>query len=102
VNDHGVVVAAVQGGDMSHDKTTPARVRWARLRFAIIGPLLSAPAEAPLPVAAWINKPVSATAPAQPADQRAPTGPQAGEALDQVPASIAVDEAGLITAIPAQ
>ena len=31
---------------MSHDTTTPARVRWARLRFAIIGPLLSAPAEA--------------------------------------------------------
>src|SRR5450432_1308514 len=31
---------------MSDDTTTPARVRWARLRFAIIGPLLSAPAEA--------------------------------------------------------
>jgi len=31
---------------MSHDTITPARVRWARLRFAIIGPLLSAPAEA--------------------------------------------------------
>jgi putative transposase len=30
---------------MSHDSSTPARVRWARLRFAIIGPLLSAPAE---------------------------------------------------------
>jgi transposase InsO family protein len=30
---------------MSHDTSTPARVRWARLRFAIIGPLLSAPAE---------------------------------------------------------
>ena len=28
------------------DTITPARVRWARLRFAIIGPLLSAPAEA--------------------------------------------------------
>lgn len=28
------------------DDDTPARVRWARLRFAIIGPLLSAPAEA--------------------------------------------------------
>ena len=27
------------------DDVTPARVRWARLRFAIIGPLLSAPAE---------------------------------------------------------
>ena len=31
---------------MSHETSTPARVRWARLRFAIIGPLLSAPAEA--------------------------------------------------------
>jgi putative transposase len=30
---------------MNNDKSTPARVRWARLRFAIIGPLLSAPAE---------------------------------------------------------
>lgn len=31
---------------MSDDTSTPARVRWARLRFSIIGPLLSAPAEA--------------------------------------------------------
>jgi len=31
---------------MSTDTNTPARVRWARLRFSIIGPLLSAPAEA--------------------------------------------------------
>ena len=31
---------------MSHETSTPARVRWARLRFAIIGPLLSGPAEA--------------------------------------------------------
>ena len=28
------------------DDDTPARVRWARLRFAIIGPLLSSPAGA--------------------------------------------------------
>ncbi len=28
---------------MSDETSTPARVRWARLRFAIIGPLLSAP-----------------------------------------------------------
>src|SRR5437899_2221288 len=28
---------------MSHDDTTPMRVRWARLRFSIIGPLLAAP-----------------------------------------------------------
>lgn len=31
---------------MSNDTSTPARVRWARLRFSIVGPLLSAPAEA--------------------------------------------------------
>jgi len=31
---------------MSNDTNTPARVRWARLRFSIIGPLLSAPADA--------------------------------------------------------
>jgi transposase InsO family protein len=31
---------------MAHETTTPARVRWARLRFSIIGTLLSAPAEA--------------------------------------------------------
>ena len=28
------------------DTSTPTRVRWARLRFAIIGPLLSAPPDA--------------------------------------------------------
>lgn len=28
---------------MSHDETTPMRVRWARLRFSIIGPLLADP-----------------------------------------------------------
>jgi len=31
---------------MSDDDDTPARVRWARLRFSIIGPLLSAPSDA--------------------------------------------------------
>lgn len=30
---------------MPHDDDTPARVRWARLRFSIIGPLLAAPAD---------------------------------------------------------
>jgi transposase InsO family protein len=30
---------------MSNDDNTPARVRWARLRFSIIGPLLAAPPE---------------------------------------------------------
>jgi putative transposase len=34
-----------------------------------------------LPTAAWINKPSSAAAPAEPADQRVPTGPQAGVAV---------------------
>jgi putative transposase len=55
-----------------------------------------------LPVAAWINKPVSATAPAEPADQRAPSGPQAGVAVDQVAAPTAVDETGLTTTMLAQ
>lgn len=55
------------------------------------------PTPPPLPVAAWINKPVSATAPAEPADQRAPQGAQAGEAVGQVAALAAVAEAGLIT-----
>ena len=31
---------------MADDDSTSARVRWARLRFAIIGPLLSAPSDA--------------------------------------------------------
>ena len=31
---------------MSHDDTTATRVRWARLRFSIIGPLLASPAAA--------------------------------------------------------
>lgn len=39
------VVAAAEV-TMADDKIIPARVRWARLRFSIIGPLLSAPAEA--------------------------------------------------------
>ena len=30
---------------MSKDEHTPARVRWARLRFSIIGPLLASPPE---------------------------------------------------------
>jgi putative transposase len=34
-----------------------------------------------LPTAVWINKPSLAAAPAEPADQRAPKGPQAGEAV---------------------
>ena len=28
---------------MSHDDATATRVRWARLRFSIIGPLLASP-----------------------------------------------------------
>ncbi len=30
---------------MAHDDDTPTRVRWARLRFSIIGPLLASPAD---------------------------------------------------------
>jgi putative transposase len=60
------------------------------------------PTPPPLPTAAWINKPVSATAPAEPADQRAPSGPQAGGAVDQVEALNAVDEIGFTTTMLAQ
>jgi hypothetical protein len=34
-----------------------------------------------LPTAVWINKPSVTTAPAEPADQRTPTGAQAGGAV---------------------
>ena len=60
------------------------------------------PTPPPLPVAAWINKPVSATAPAQPADQRALPGPQAGGAVDEIAAPNAVAETGLTSADLAQ
>ena len=39
------------------------------------------PVPAELPTAAWINKPSSSAAPAEPADQRAPEGAQAGGAV---------------------
>jgi putative transposase len=60
------------------------------------------PTPPPLPTAAWINRPASATAPAQPADQRAPSGPQAGGAMDHVAALNAVDETGPTTTLLAQ
>jgi hypothetical protein len=53
-----------------------------------------------LPVTAWINKPVSAAVPAQPAAQRAHNGAQAG-AVDQVAAFNAVDQTGPETTMPA-
>jgi putative transposase len=56
------------------------------------------PVPAPLPSAVWINKPASAAAPAEPADQRAPTGPQAGVAVVVPKAINAAVEAGLTTA----
>jgi putative transposase len=40
------------------------------------------PRPAAIPTAVWINKPVSPAAPAEPADQRALNGAQAGEALN--------------------
>jgi putative transposase len=52
----------------------------------------------PLPTAVWINKPYSAAAPAEPADQRAPTGPQAGGAVDWVEMPKAAVEDGITTA----
>jgi putative transposase len=60
------------------------------------------PTPPPLPTAAWINKPVSSTAPAEPAAERALTGPQAGGAVDQVAAPTAVDETGSTTTMLAQ
>jgi putative transposase len=53
------------------------------------------PTPAPLPTAAWINKPASAAAPAEPADQRALHGPQAGGALASATALVAAAEVGL-------
>jgi putative transposase len=53
------------------------------------------PVPPPLPTAAWINKPASLAAPAEPADQRAPTGPQAGAAIVAAGASNAAAEAGI-------
>jgi putative transposase len=60
------------------------------------------PTPPPLPTAAWINKPASATAPAEPADQRAPSGPQAGGAVGEVAVLNAVDDAGFTTTMLAQ
>jgi putative transposase len=82
-----------------------AREKWNR-RAAALGAKYAAnpgrfprgiPTPPPLPTAAWINKPVSATTPAEPADQRAPSGPQAGAAFDQVAEPTAVDETGQTT-----
>jgi putative transposase len=60
------------------------------------------PTPPPLPVAAWINKPVSSAAPAEPADQRAHPGTQAGGAVDHVADPVAAVEVGLTTTIVAQ
>jgi putative transposase len=53
------------------------------------------PTPAALPTAAWINKPASAAAPAEPADQRAPHGPQAGGAHASATSLVAAHEVGL-------
>jgi putative transposase len=50
-----------------------------------------------LPTAVWINKPSSAAAPAEPADQRAPNGPQAGGAVALPAMLAAVVEDGITT-----
>lgn len=55
------------------------------------------PVPASVPSAAWINKPASTTAPAEPADQRASKGAQAGEAADLGRAYTAGVEAGLMS-----
>ena len=56
------------------------------------------PVPAALPTAVWINKPSSAAASAEPADQRAPTGPQAGGAVDWAETLTAAVEDGITTA----
>jgi putative transposase len=55
------------------------------------------PTPAALPTAAWINKPSSSAAPAEPADQRAPEGAQAGEAVVVATMLNAAGEDGLTT-----
>ena len=40
---NGAVCGAVMGATLSSEDDLPQRDRWARLRFAIIGPLLAAP-----------------------------------------------------------
>jgi putative transposase len=60
------------------------------------------PTPPPLPTAAWINKPVAAVAPAQPAEKRASTGPQAGGAADRDAASNAAAVTGFTTTMLAQ
>jgi putative transposase len=50
-----------------------------------------------LPSAVWINKPSSAAAPAEPADQRAPNGAQAGGAVNFAHMANAADEDGVTT-----
>jgi putative transposase len=55
------------------------------------------PTPAALPTAVWINKPSSAAAPAEPADQRTPQGAQAGGAVAVAEMVNAAVEDGIIT-----
>ena len=50
-----------------------------------------------LPTAAWINKPASVTVPAEPADHRAPEGPQDDRAVVAAETFAAAPEGGLTT-----
>ena len=50
-----------------------------------------------LPTAVWINKPSSTAVAAEPADQRAPTGPQAGAAYDRTDVLSTAVEDGVST-----
>jgi hypothetical protein len=55
-------------------------------------------ADGHLPTAAWINKPASIAARAEPADQHAPQGVQAGAAVVQEQIPAAAVEVGTSTA----
>ena len=69
-----------------------ARAKWDRRAKALLAKYAAhperfpngVPTPPPLPTAAWINKPVSAAALAEPADQSAPAGAQVGGAVAEV------------------
>jgi putative transposase len=83
---HHVSLGLMTPHDVHHGL---AKEKWNRRAEALIAAYTAhperfphgVPTPPPLPVAAWINKPSSAAAPAEPADQRAPQGAQAGGAV---------------------
>jgi putative transposase len=104
---HHVGLGLMTPHDMHHGL---AQAKWHRRQQALIDAYAAhperyprgVPTPPPLPTAAWINKPSSTAAPAEPADQRAPKGPQAGAAHGQTAPSIAAVEKGPTTEGAAQ